>query len=130
MAIDGAALEGLQVLVVEDDPDAQQSLCRMLESAGARVSCAASALEALRLAAGTRFDVVVSDLVMPGHDGLWLARQLLQAVRVGERAPFAILLTGWELPGIAQAAHEAGYDLCLQKPVDLQTLVGAIPRRA
>lgn len=64
------------VLVVDDEPGIAELLQELLESAGYAVSTAGSGSEALRLAAAQAFDLVVSDLRMPGVDGAALWRAL------------------------------------------------------
>ncbi len=119
----------MEILVVEDDPDTQEGLCALLESFGARVTCATFASEALRLiGAGFRYDVLVSDLELPGHDGLWLVSQI-RRVLAPDAPPWAILLTGSARPGIERTALQAGYALCIKKPADAESLLGAIAQR-
>jgi CheY-like chemotaxis protein len=121
-----AAIRGLDILIVEDDPDAQASLCALLEHYGASVTCAATAAEALRLATAFRYDALVSDLEMPGHDGLWLMKQLKALATTGNPAPRAILLTGSASQKIGPTAKGAGFDVWLRKPVEAETLLHAI----
>ena len=124
-----AAVRGLEILVVEDDPDTQEGLCALLERFGARVTCATFASEALRLiGAGFRYDVLVSDLELPGHDGLWLVSRI-RRIAVPDALPWAILLTGSARPGIERTSIQAGYDLCLKKPADAESLLSAIAQR-
>jgi CheY-like chemotaxis protein len=118
----------MEILVVEDDPDSQAGLCALLESHGARVTCAESAEEALRLAgAGLQYDALVSDLELPGHDGLWLMRELKRSVPP-DALPWAVLLTGSARPGIEDAAVQAGFNVCLRKPAPAETLLRAVIR--
>jgi CheY-like chemotaxis protein len=125
-----SAVRGMEVLVVEDDPDAQATLCTLLEHYGARVTCASSAPEALRLAgAGFDYDAVVSDLALPGHDGLWLISEIRRMARPNAHAPWAILLTGSVRPGIERIAIQAGFDLFLRKPVEPDVLLRAIAQQ-
>jgi CheY-like chemotaxis protein len=124
-----SAVRGLEILVVEDDPDTQECLCKLLELYGARVTCASSA-EAVRLAsAESRYDVVVSDLELPGHDGLWLVSELRRMARPDAPAQWAILLTGSARPGIERIAIQAGFDLCLKKPIEAHSLLRAIAQQ-
>jgi CheY-like chemotaxis protein len=115
-----AAIQGLDILIVEDDPDAQVSLCALYEKYGARVICASAADEALRLATTFQYDAMVSDLEMPGHDGLWLMRQLKALTTTGNPAPWAVLLTGSASQGMGTAAIQAGFDVWLKEPVDAE----------
>lgn len=65
-------LEGLHVLVVDDEPDVRHATASLLRSHGAKVVVAATATEALDILELLEIDVLVSDIEMPGHDGLWL----------------------------------------------------------
>jgi CheY-like chemotaxis protein len=124
-----SAVRGIEILVVEDDPDTQESLCDLLELYGARVTCASSAAEALRLAgAGIHYDVVVTDLELPGRDGLWLVSEL-RRMAGPDAPPSAILLTGSARPGIERIAIEAGFDVFLRKPVEANSLLRAIAQQ-
>src|SRR5438874_2444932 len=69
-------LKGLRVLVVDDDADAREMLTMILEEAGADVTAASSADEAVAVFEGLRPAVVVSDIGMPGGDGYSLIRRL------------------------------------------------------
>ena len=70
-------LDGVHVLAVDDEPDSLSLLRTVLEAAGATVTTASSAAEALEVLGRRRHDVLVADVGMPGMDGL----QLIRAVR-------------------------------------------------
>ena len=82
---------GLRVLVVDDQPDVRVSIGEMLEALGHAPDLAAGAEEALALAQGRRYDVVLTDLGMPGMNGLELAARL----RARPRPAPVVLITGW-----------------------------------
>ena len=69
-------LDGLQLLVVDDDEDAREILAEMLRCAGGEVTTAASAADGVAAFAAGRFEVLVSDLGMPGEDGLTLLKRI------------------------------------------------------
>ncbi|MBN2886807.1 MAG: PAS domain S-box protein [Chromatiaceae bacterium] len=71
-------LQGLNALVVDDLPEARESLVAMLEVHGMRVEAASDGASALRLAAERHFDVLLIDWRMPGMDGLELGRRLAE----------------------------------------------------
>ena len=71
-------LAGVRVLVVDDEADAREVLSTMLQQAGAAVVSAANAAEALGLLDREAFDVLVSDIGMPGEDGYALIRSVRQ----------------------------------------------------
>jgi two-component system CheB/CheR fusion protein len=112
-------LTGLSMLLVDDDTQAQEALAQLLRSSGAQVQTAASANEALeRLAAGS-FDVIVSDLAMPGTDGFELLRSVRELERrAGRRRVYALALTGLASLQDRDAAIAAGFDDHLPKPVN------------
>jgi len=83
-------LVGIHVLVVDDNADARELFKTILEYAGALVSVAASAEQAVRFFDHVVPDVLVSDVSMPGHDGYWLIRELRtrEAARGGTCRPW------------------------------------------
>ena len=125
-----SAVRGLEILVVEDDIDTQESLCALLEHFGAHVTCASTAADAVRLVdAGLQYDVVVSDLELPEHDGLWLVAELRRLAQPDAR-PWGILLTGSARPGVERMAVQAGFDVFLKKPADVDSPLRAIVQRS
>jgi CheY-like chemotaxis protein len=121
-----ASLDGLDVLVVDDEQDAREVLAEVLQRASARVITAASAAEAMHLLVRHRPAVLVSDIGMPDEDGFMLMRRVraLPADR-GGRIP-AVALTAYARPVDRQQALTAGYDIHLGKPIDPTELVGAV----
>ncbi|EGK83486.1 hybrid sensor histidine kinase/response regulator [Microcoleus vaginatus PCC 9802] len=122
-------LEGLQILVVEDEADALELLSTILEKYGAEVMAVASVKEALTIietATDRRIDVLVSDIGMPDEDGYSLIHQLrqLEAQR-GGRLP-AIALTAYARNDDRQQALLAGFQMHLTKPVDAAELVAVV----
>ncbi|MCA8024733.1 CheR family methyltransferase [Burkholderia cepacia] len=115
-------MDGLSVLLADDDVPAQEALAHLLRGLGAQVQTANSAEEALaRLAAGS-FDILISDLAMPGADGYALLRSV--RAREGDRRRiYALALTGLASINDRDAAIEAGFDDHLPKPVNVQLLI-------
>ncbi|MHA6913205.1 ATP-binding protein [Ralstonia pseudosolanacearum] len=128
------ALDGLRVLAVDDNAESLGVIALMLERYGAEVvtvSSGAAALDALdRAAGGAPFDALVSDLAMPGMDGM----QLLRAIRArGLTALPAIAVTAFADPIRLKAAKEAGYQSVITKPIfpgELGHVLAANVRRA
>ncbi len=119
-------VEGLRVLVVEDNPDALDLLQHVLGSAGAVVVGAATASEALDALWAQPPDVLVSDLGLPGMDGLELMRRVRSAApRPGSDVP-AIAVTAYARASDREHALQAGYQRHLAKPVRPGALLGAI----
>jgi CheY-like chemotaxis protein len=113
------------VLVVDDDDDIRRVLRRLLEHHGYRVLDAALAEDALALVAGDDPpDVIITDVVMPGMDGLAFYREL--AARSRELARRVVFLTGvHDVPEIHQAIEQMGAPL-LGKLDDLQLVLDAV----
>lgn len=117
-------LDGLRVLVVEDEPDTCELLVRLFEDQGATVARAAHASQALEVL--ERFDpeLLLSDLGLPGGDGY----SLLRAVRErGTNAP-AIALTAYTAEEHQELALAAGFQLHLAKPIEPAELLRAVAR--
>jgi len=123
-------LDGLSVLVVEDDADSRESLVGILEQHGARVSAAATARDALQALADAVPDVLVSDIGMAGEDGYDLIRHVrkLPAAR-GGRLP-ALALTAYAEEADRLRAIAAGFQAHVAKPVAPAELVIEIARLA
>ena len=122
-------LEGLQILVVEDEADALELLSTILQNYGADVIAVASVKEALiaiETATDRCFDVLVSDIGMPDEDGYSLIRKLrqLEAQR-GGKLP-AIALTAYARSDDRRNILLAGFQMHLTKPVDAAELVAVV----
>jgi len=111
------------VLLLEDDDDARIIYRDMLDFAGFEVITACDGIEGLRCAEARHPDVVVTDLHMPGLNGIEVARMLRAA---DDQTPALIAVTADSL-GIHAAEHEAGdaplFDEVLVKPVSPGKLV-------
>ncbi|HIK16985.1 MAG TPA: PAS domain S-box protein [Leptolyngbyaceae cyanobacterium M33_DOE_097] len=119
-------LHGLQVLVVDDDNDTRDFVAFLLEQAGASVSMAASADEALLTLGQFQPDVLLSDIGMPGTDGYMLLRQIRsRAPQEGSQIP-AIALTAYAAEIDYQQAMAAGFQRHIPKPIEPQVLIQAI----
>jgi signal transduction histidine kinase len=125
-----AILEGLRVLVVDDEPDARELLKLALATRGAEVRVGASASDALDIMGQWRPDVLVNDIGMPDEDGYELMRKVraLPAERGGQTP--AVALTGYFSVKSANRALAAGYQIFMPKPVNLTELATAIARLA
>ena len=121
-----ARLDGLRVLLVEDDDDSRWLLGTMLKRQGATVTSTSSSLEALNAFETGAPDVVISDLGMPEENGLELMRKLrMFPAGRGGLVP-AIALTGYATPKDRERALAAGFQLHLAKPVEASELIAAI----
>ena len=113
-------LDGLRILVVDNEPQLLQAFGALLESEGARVTLCAGAEEAVRIATRGAFDAVVSDLAMPEHDGHWLAGAL--RADAATRGLALVAVSGMTRETDRARAQAAGFDAHLNKPVDLDLL--------
>jgi two-component system CheB/CheR fusion protein len=123
-------LQGLNVLVVDDSEDTTEMVQYLLEIGGARVNVATSGVEALQLAQEKQFDVVLSDISMPGMDGFEFLGKLRQLP--GKEDVPAVALTGFGRPEDVRRALNEGFFAHLTKPFDFQTLatlLQKLPRR-
>lgn len=120
------ALDGLRVLVVDDEADARDIFSLMLTQCGAEVRMSASAAEALESLEQWRPDVLVSDIGMAGEDGYELMRKVraLEPERGGQTP--AVALTGYANVEDQKRALAAGYQMHLPKPVALIELAAAV----
>jgi len=121
-------LNGLRILVVDDDPDARTLLTRVLADRGARVTTAGSAFEALDLVQQSPFDAIVSDIGMPQQDGYEFMRNA-RASRQAAHTP-AVALTAFARAEDRQRALEAGYQVHVTKPVEPAELVAVVANLA
>ena len=115
--VPGDLLAGIHVLVVEDNTDARELYKTVLQYAGALVSVASRAEEALRMCEQILPDVLVTDIAMPGHDGVWLVGELKRLATDGHRSIPAVAVTG-QGPAMARRYEAAGFAEVLHKPVD------------
>ena len=122
-------LDGLSILVVDDDPEACDALTRLLGSLGAKVSAETSAQTALVKLDGTRPDVIVADIEMPVQDGFSFAREVRKSeqdrnTRVG-RVPL-VALTAYGRVEDRIKILASGFDSHVVKPVELAELSATI----
>ena len=126
----GPGRRPLRVLVVDDNRDAADSLCMLLEALGLNVQCANDGEAALALTARFAPDVALLDVGMPGMDGYTLAR----TIRGDPRHAGIVLaaMTGWGEERDRERAREAGFDHHFSKPADIKALTrmldGVAPR--
>ncbi len=110
-------LDGLRVLVVDDEADARRLLAKVLEQAGASVTAAGSAREAMQLLPEVNPQLLVSDIGMPDEDGLDLIRQVRKAGHGARDLP-AVALTAFVRKEDQRQALLAGFQVHVTKPVD------------
>lgn len=122
-----AGRNGLRLLLVEDHHDTLMTLQRLLVRRGYTVRTAASIAQALEIADGYRFDVLVSDIGLPDGRGTELLERI--ARQRGERLP-AVAMSGFGMDDDLERSREAGFSEHLTKPVEFAALHEAITRVA
>lgn len=115
------------ILIVEDNTDARESLRILLEYAGHHVRTAADGAAGLDAALALPPDVALIDVGLPKLDGYEVARRI-RAARAGGAPIFLVALTGYGLPNDRTRALDAGFDAHLVKPIDEAALEDLIAR--
>jgi signal transduction histidine kinase len=119
-------LDGVRLLVVDDDEDSRELIVCLLQESGASVTSASSADEAMRLLKQSRPDVMLSDIGMPDVDGFALMRQVRgMPPERGGGVP-AIALTAYASEADGARVRAAGFQAHVTKPIDPDALTAAI----
>jgi CheY-like chemotaxis protein len=116
-------LQGLTVLVVDDDPDARDVIARILRDSKASVITASSASEALEKLNESKPALLISDIGMPGEDGYELIRKIRALASEANRRIPAVALTAFARSEDRQRALLAGYQFHVSKPVEPSELL-------
>jgi PAS domain S-box-containing protein len=123
---DAVRLDGVHVLLVEDDDDSRKLIGTMLKRYGARVTSTKSAAEALNVFTDDVPDLLISDIGMPDQDGYELIQKLrAMPADKGGLTP-AIALTGYASRKDRERALSAGYHQHLAKPIEQTEMIAAI----
>jgi len=117
-------LKNKVLALVDDDPATLESLSLLFRSQGMKVITTSNAAEGFQAVIERRPDILISDIAMPGEDGYSLMRKIrdLTNHQPSKRIP-AIALTAYADKDAFDQAKEAGFDECLAKPVNLNTLI-------
>jgi CheY-like chemotaxis protein len=119
-------LNGVKILVVDDEPDTQELVAFVLEQQGAQVTTATSAHEALLILPQVKPDILLSDIGMPDIDGYLLIQQVrMLAPEQGGRIP-AIALTAYAGDTNQRQVLAAGFQKHISKPIEPDVLVQTI----
>jgi CheY-like chemotaxis protein len=125
------------ILVVDDEPDVGEAIEAVLEHAGFTVVVAQSATSGLEAVARQKFDVVVTDIIMPKVNGLELIRKLradhprIRVIAIsggGSFGPLSLKPDAISTHAFIAAAKEAGAEDVLTKPFDMDDLLSAVRR--
>lgn len=120
------ALDGLRVLVVEDDRETREPLVEMLSTTGAEVRAATSTAEAMRTFEEFQPQLLVSDLSMPDESGLNLMRRIRALGTAQGRDVRALALTAMASVKDREEAIAAGFNMHLPKPIGFDQLTEAL----
>ena len=124
------SLDGLRVLLVDDEPEARQIISKVIARTGAEVRSCESAGEALATLVEWRPDVLMSDIAMPGEDGYALIRKVrLLSREQGGETP-AAAFTAYARDEDRNRALAAGYQMHIAKPISSNQLITMIARLA
>ena len=118
-----------QILVVEDDKDLNRTVCAFLNASGYQATGCLDANAAYDAMYGTMFDLIVSDIMMPGIDGFEFAKTVRS---LNENIPI-LFMTARDDFASKQRGYRIGVDDYMVKPIDLDELflrIGALLRRA
>jgi CheY-like chemotaxis protein len=118
-------LDGVNVLVVEDDSDTRALMVNLLELQGAKIVAADTVATAIESMEQSRPDILVADLSMPGEDGFALIKKLRQRNDTLKTVP-AIAVTALVQAEDQKHALAAGYQYHIPKPIESSALLNAI----
>jgi CheY-like chemotaxis protein len=113
------------ILIVDDEPDVSRLFQLTLEPAGYEVACAADGAQAVRMLAARRFDLVITDLLMPERDGLQLIADLR---RTYPNLPILAMSGGGRMSAELYLKMARGFRVegLLRKPFDTQEILSAV----
>jgi PAS domain S-box-containing protein len=126
--LNGSTLDGLQVLVVDDEADTREVITTVLEEYGAKVTVAASVSEALETLQQLQPDVLVSDIGMPGEDGYTLISKVTKEAQGNGKIIPSVALTAYARESDRQRAIAAGFQMHVSKPIEPAELVAVVTR--
>jgi CheY-like chemotaxis protein len=116
------SLDGVRVLVVDDEDDSRELMAAILRQRGAVVTMASDVPAALQAFERSEPDVVVSDVAMPGQGGLDLVRLL----RARGTTAALVAVSGFVSAEAVEVALDAGFDLHIGKPVEANELITVV----
>jgi hypothetical protein len=119
-------LDGIRVLVVDDEPDTREIMAHALEGCGATVSLAGTAGDAIGILEGQEVDVLLADIAMPGEDGYALIRRVRSSLEARIASIPAAAVTAHARDDEKREAIAAGFHLHLTKPLEPVQLARAV----
>lgn len=118
----------VRIMLVDDHPNTAATLARAITRirTDVEIICATSGVEALELAGSTSVDILITDMMMPGMNGIELIRHL-QAQPAGKPV-HTILMTAYDVPGLRETAHRLHVHDILIKPVATERICQIVAR--
>ena len=124
--LQGKNLLGKKILVVDDDDDSRNLICFILQSKGAEIDSASSAVEALVKIEQFQPNILISDIGMPQMNGYELIQRIRQLQPNINGNVKAIAISGYVSEQDRQKSISAGFDFHLNKPLDISSLIDAV----
>ncbi|MEH2152299.1 PAS domain-containing hybrid sensor histidine kinase/response regulator [Nostoc sp.] len=121
-----SVLDGLQILVVDDNTDTRELIAFILKESGAQVTTVSSVGEALEALGRLKADVLVSDIGMPDEDGYSLIRKVRTQEEEQAKKILAVALTAFSRDEERRLALEAGFQVYVSKPIEPEELVTVV----
>jgi CheY-like chemotaxis protein len=119
-------LDGLRIMIVDDEADARELVRAILSECGSDVNCCESAAEALVCFREWKPDLLVSDIGMPGEDGYDLIRKLRKMRSKRAKQMPAVALTAYATKEDKARALAAGFQMHVSKPIEPEVLIMSI----
>ena len=119
-------LNGLRILVVDDETDAREFAVLTIRNCGGECAAAASAAEALRVLASFKPDVLVTDIGMPDEDGFWLIEKVRSLPHDQGGITPAMALTAYARTEDRVRILSAGFQIHVPKPIEPAELIAAV----
>jgi CheY-like chemotaxis protein len=119
-------LDGIRVLIVDDEPDTREIMAHELEGCGALVTQASSACDALEILEGEEIDILLADIAMPEEDGYSLIKKVRSSAAPRLAALPAAAVTAHARDDERRQALAAGFHLHMAKPIEPEQLARAV----
>lgn len=129
-ALDVLSLDGLRVLLVDDEPESRHIISTVITRTGAEVNACKSASEALATLVEWKPDVILSDIAMPDEDGYSFINKVRSLPRDKGGDTPAAALTAYARDVDRRQALDAGYQMHIAKPIGAGQLISMIARLA
>ena len=120
------SVDGARILIVDDEPDARETLAKVLRNRRARVWTAGSVIEGLALLGRHQPDIVLTDIGLPHEDGFALLTRIQMHAEARVRAIPVIAVTAYSSPKDQQRVRRAGFHAHVTKPVPAGDLVRTV----